>query len=46
MTDRLKQIRKRLSELAFLRFLDDNEEYYFEQLRLEKEYMEIKNKEG
>ena len=41
---RLTEILKRLRELAFLMFSDDNEEYYFEQLRLEKEYMELINK--
>ncbi|MEA4956856.1 hypothetical protein SDC9_07401 [bioreactor metagenome] len=46
MTDRLKQITDELNTIAFRLFLYDRQEDYERQLRLEKEYMEIKNKEG
>lgn len=43
--DRLTQIRKELNEIAFRLFLYDRNEDYDKQLLLEKEYMELKNKE-
>lgn len=46
MTDRLKQITDELNSIDFRLFLYDRQEDYERQLRLEKEYMEIVNKEG
>ena len=42
---RLKEIREELNSLAFDLFLYDRNEDYDRQLYLEKEYMELKNKE-
>lgn len=43
--DRLTEIRNELNSLAFDLFLYDRNDDYDRQLMLEKEYMELKNKE-